>query len=166
MVKRIPLVGKRGEGLFMLVDEQDHEALSAYRWHLHSQGYAAASAGYGTLLLAHKLILNTGPGQKIDHWDGDKLNNTTKNLRVATHAQNLSNRGPHKHRAGKPCTSRYKGVWWNPRRGLWMAEITSEGKRTKLGAFAEEEAAARAYDLAARELHGEFARPNFREVTA
>jgi hypothetical protein len=45
---------------------------------------------------------------------------------------------------------------------LWSAYIDVDDKRTFLGYFEDPEDAARAYDQAAIEYHGEFAHPNFR----
>ena len=56
--------------------------------------------------------------------------------------------------AGQP-SSRYVGVRWMQTRRRWAAEISHEGRRQHLGTFAEEEAAARAFDDAARRLRGD-----------
>lgn len=53
----------------------------------------------------------------------------------------------------------YKGVWVSGRK--WTAIITFNKKRRYLGSFSTPELAAKAYDDAARELHGQFARVNF-----
>jgi hypothetical protein len=44
---------------------------------------------------------------------------------------------------------------------MWHAQITKKGKRYQLGFFDKEEEAALAYDAAATELHGDYARLNF-----
>ncbi len=53
-------------------------------------------------------IMNAPDGVLVDHWDNDGLNNRKRNLREATHAQNIRNRAPHR-------TNRaiFKGVHWN-----------------------------------------------------
>lgn len=43
----------------------------------------------------------------------------------------------------------------------WRTRISLNGKRICIGDYGTAEEAARAYDRAARELHGEFARLNF-----
>jgi hypothetical protein len=59
-------------------------------------------------------------------------------------------------------TSSYRGVGcWNKQAGRWFAQITHEGRQQRLGSFADEADAARAYDARARQLHGAAARLNF-----
>ena len=58
-------------------------------------------------------------------------------------------------------SSQYRGVVWSRARECWLAAIQSELRQHELGAFADEEKAARAYDRAARRLHGAKAVLNF-----
>ncbi len=58
-------------------------------------------------------------------------------------------------------TSRYKGVYWERKRLKWRAHIYKDSCRIHLGYFDNEEDAACAYDQAARELFGDFAKYNF-----
>jgi len=91
-----------------------------------------------------------------DHANGNGLDNRRENLRPADATTNAWNR-PRK----SDNTSGYKGVSWDRKNGNWRAYITANGSRRHLGRFATAELAAAAYDVAAREIHGQFARLNF-----
>jgi HNH endonuclease/AP2 domain-containing protein len=109
--------------------------------------------------LAHRLawLIMTGewPPAGIDHIDGNSLNNRWANLRAATPSENLRNRGK-----TRKNTSGYKGVSWSTSNNGWVAQITHHYKTRNLGTFQTPEEAAAAYDEAATQLHGEFARRN------
>jgi hypothetical protein len=111
--------------------------------------------GVDSLVRLHHYILDAVEGVPVDHKDGNGLDNRRSNLRLATHSQNGCNR-----RAPKNNRSGYKGVSFESARGQWKAKICSGGKQRHLGLFPTAEDAARAYDSAAIELHGEFAHLN------
>ena len=98
-------------------------------------------------------------GIDVDHIDGNRLNNDIFNLRLATRSQNLQNRT--KHVIGNSSHSVYKGVSKATGKRGWRAAIYPNGKTKWLGIFTTEIEAALAYDEAARELYGEFAKTNF-----
>jgi hypothetical protein len=103
----------------------------------------------------HRVITGAAPGQHVDHADGDGLNNRRLNLRPCTPTQNQASG---RHRIG---ASGLRGVRWSERKGRWVACISVRGESKFLGQRRSAEEAARLYDAAARELHGEFARPNY-----
>ena len=74
------------------------------------------------MLYMHHVV--TGCYGQVDHID-DSLNNQFHNLRPATYQENGWNKGKPKRAAGKPCTSRFKGVSYRPFRGRtrWVAMI-------------------------------------------
>jgi hypothetical protein len=153
-----------GHGFVALVDAADAGAVSPFRW--HSQLAATGRVRYarrtlrapdGRWLKRYMHTYLTGWGY-VDHINGDGLDNRRANLREVTNAQNHFNRA--KSRIG---SSQYKGVCWHRARRRWRADIMRDGRSRTLGYFDDEEAAARAYDAAARELFGEYARPNFPE---
>jgi hypothetical protein len=112
---------------------------------------------------AHRVVfaLHTGtwPLNEIDHVNGDTSYNRPENLREATRSQNTANR---RSRQFQSRTSGMKGVYWASHANMWRVECRQrDGERWHVGYFRNETDAARAYDRAAREMHGEFARLNF-----
>ena len=157
MTKQIPLSGQKGEGKFALVDDEDFDAVSVHTWNLF-HGYAVTFGGNSkqSKLRLHRLITGDPPsGLVVDHIDGNGLNNQKANLRFITHAQNTQNKSSH-----RDSTSRFKGVSWHSRRNFWVAQIQFNKIRYHLGYFTSELDAARAYNAAAIQYHGEYARLN------
>jgi len=95
--------------------------------------------------------------EHIDHINGDGLDNRRDNLRICTRTENVRCQ----RKRTKPTSSRFKGVTWHKNHRYWQAAIRKNGERTYLGWFKGEEEAARAYDKAAKRLHGDFASLNF-----
>lgn len=126
-----------------------------------SEGYRAIMFR-GRHYLAHRLawlfVYGVWPPGDLDHKDRDKANNRIDNLRLATQGQNKANSGPY-----RTNTSGFKGVSFNKQRGRWEAQIQLGGRNKNIGYFNSPEAAARAYDAAAREHFDEFAGLNFKE---
>jgi hypothetical protein len=102
----------------------------------------------------HRLFAGA-PGMDVDHINGNGLDNRRCNLRPATRSQNNMNR------AKRRGVSKFKGV--SPKRGKWRAYLKTGKKQHNLGVFESEYDAARAYDVKAKEMFGEFARVNFPE---
>jgi hypothetical protein len=147
-------------GLFALVDDDDFERVSQYRWSLlpvkdRRTFYAMCKEGAGRGLYMHRFIVGAPPELHVDHIDGLGLNNVRENLRLCPPHKN-----PWNQRLRLTNKSGFKGVSWNTRIGRWVAQIGANGKRYPLGCFDLPEDAARAYDDKAIELFGEFARTN------
>lgn len=157
---KVPLT----QGLFAVVSECDAERVLSRTWHAITgagkPSYAGSSTGVrGTAPhLLHRFIMEPPKGLVVDHINGDGLDNRRENLRFASHRQNIRNQ---RVQATGRKTSRFKGVSADPGRTMpWRAEIKQNGVRLKLGGFATEEGAAKAYDAAAKVLHGRFAKTN------
>lgn len=163
-IRFIPL----SRGLFAKVSVCDYERLDQWKWfaswnphtqsfyaHRHSaviEGKNRAKIGMARLILD----LDFGDKRQAEHENHDTLDNTRKNLRIATTSQNQGNRK-------KPCTntSGLKGASACWRRGKllgYMSQIKFQDKWMYLGIHSTPELAHEAYCTKALELHGEFAR--------
>ncbi len=166
-MKRIP-AGR----LFAVIDDEDFGAVSQYTWCLKDRSdkkehyvyrYIRIDTRKYDRQLLHDFLMNPPDGKRVDHKDGNGLNNRRKNLRIGTQQQNSFNQRPHTPRPNAP----YKGVRHN---GLvhgkyhlkkpWLARIRHNNELTTIGFFSTPERAARAYNRKARELFGEFANLN------
>lgn len=148
------------QGLDAIVDDADYEYLRQWRWSAsekrkgHGEFYAIrCDKETKRMVLMHRQIMAPNVGEHIDHINGNPLDNRRENLRVCTHSQNMMNKRKH-HRK----SSQYKGVYWHKGAGKWMASVGRENRY--LGLFTSEKDAAAAYDKAAAERYGEFARLN------
>jgi len=145
------------QGQHAIVDDNDYDRINRFKWKLVKDGkrsYAYREMGV-TVIGMHQEVLGALLGRLIDHQDGNGLNNTRSNLRYATQSQNQANRTRGK---SSKSSSRFKGVSLLPAR--WIARIKVNGKAIHLGTFTTEDAAARAYDAAAKLHFREFATLN------
>ncbi len=162
-MKTIPL----NKGYMALVDDDDYERVSAFKWTAivikdksRSRVYGMRSTKWnpetrrnGQYIYLHRFIMEAPSGIMVDHKDSDGLNCQRYNMRLATNSQNNANGRRPAGRAG------YRGVTFSY--GKPVAQIRFQGKHINLGVFLSPEDAARAYDVAALQRFGEFARLNF-----
>jgi hypothetical protein len=92
------------------------------------------------------------PKMTVDHIDGNKLNNKIENLRLATYAQNLSNKISYNNKSGA------KGVLWNPKNQNWRVRINYQRKAYEIGSFTEFDDAVIACKTARNQIHQDFAK--------
>ncbi len=117
--------------------------------------YVVVGIGKETFL-AHRLIWKMVTGDDaeiIDHSDCNGKNNRWENLREASQAENLRNRG-----APKNNSSGVKGVSFCSATKLWRASITTNYRCVNLGRFPTIEEAAEVRRAASEKMHGEFSR--------
>jgi len=113
------------------------------RWNTRFAGKPAFSVpctnGYmkggfhGKTLLAHRVAWAVHYGKwpdQVDHINGDKTDNRLCNLREVTASENLRNC-----KKAKDNTSGHIGVYWEPLRRKWRADITTNRKTKCLGRF-------------------------------
>jgi len=160
-------------GKWAKFDAEDYDAIYSYQWRWNKSrmesGYAIACVSLGRVgakwgvrrerksVTMHGLISKLmGFVGEPDHINGDGLDNRRHNLRLATRTQQCQNR------KAVTGSSKYKGV--RLLGGKWQVRIKASGVSICLGSFLEECDAAQAYNFAALEHFGEFAR--FNEVAA
>ena len=82
----------------------------------------------------HRFILGLSNGNnvEVDHKDHDGTNNTKKNLRVGSRAQNAMNMSKF-----NITESGHHGVSWNKEINRWMVEIWENKNRRYLGSFSD-----------------------------
>lgn len=152
------------QGLYAKVDADAPEEIWGVNWTAHKKGnkiyafrtFKTSGAKNKTHLVLHHAVLGVPAGRgEVDHENGDTMDNRRDNLRFCKHSQNGKNLKKWK----TPTSSSYKGVSLRSD-GSWRAYITLDARQKHLGTFDCEVSAARAYNIAAKELFGEFARLN------
>lgn len=151
-MKRIPLSGGKA---YALVDDEDYEFLSQFKWSLTAKGYAMAA------VRMHRLVMRAPDGVEVDHMCGNRLDNQKIQLRLCTPEQNSQNK-----KARLFTKSGYKGVHSQTRAPhRFQAKICYKRKPYQLGTFKNPHMAALMYDFWATEMYGEFAMTNFKVIS-
>lgn len=159
-MREIPLT----RGYVAIVDDEDYATLARHKWYAHPDNFGNVYAkrmtprngGSRQQIRMHRAVAGAGVGQRVDHINGNTLDNRRANLRPATNAENCRNR-----KMNRNNTSGYKGVSWDNSSNKWRAQIRYEYRIVLIGFYADPIEAARAYDRKAVELFGDFARLNF-----
>lgn len=152
-------------GYTTLVDDDVYDSMHIFKWHaavdrtnVYAERYDVVS---NCLIRLHHILLIPEDGCIVDHIDGNSLNNQRHNLRSATTQQNQMNK-----RKSTGTSSQYKGVTRRKDKRKCSAQIGFNYKLRHLGYFDNEQDAAIAYNKAATELFGVYARLNIvKEVT-
>lgn len=145
----------------VVMDAEDAHLLEGATLCITTRGYVQLHKKVTTGVYTHhtlsRLILNAPIGRAVDHVSGNQLDNRKVNLRLCSLSENARNR-----RMERDSTSHFKGVRYANRTGKkrWNARIFHNGARKCLGYYATPQEAGAAYNAAAQELYGEFARIN------
>lgn len=142
-------------GGFTVLDNEDFERFKHKKWQHTAEGYVYRNED-GTALYLHRAIMNAPPKMDVHHENGVTYDNQKRNLRICARSAHNGNQ----HVYTFPKTSRFKGVSFDASRGKWSADIGGGKTRLRLGRFATEEEAARAYNAKAPSLFGQLARLN------
>jgi hypothetical protein len=155
------------QGKVAIVDAADYEWLSQWKWYakLNCGHWYACRKGYDDKgkrydIFMHRVILDAPKGMLADHINGDGLDNSRSNLRLATSTENNHNR-----RTSRNNRSGFKGVWWSTTYQKWGVSVSFGGKQRNIGYFDDLIKAAFARDVLEVKHHGEFAKLNFPEVS-
>lgn len=148
-VAYIPLT----KGKVAIVDHEDWALLSQYKWRVSTakrkdgsvRTYYAITRVDGRHTYMHRLLMKPPDGLVVDHRDGNGLNNTKDNLRIATRGENNSN----KHTK--------LGVSWGKRDKKWKVQIKKNGKCVVYLQISNKQVALRTYVFYAQKYHGEYA---------
>ena len=117
-MKKVPLTGKKGKGEYAIIDDEDYEKISRYRWY-YCDGYAVSDFG----VRMHRFIMNPPQDLVIDHMNHDRLDNRRSNLKICTQFENSQNRTRAK--------ATYGNVYSNKDVTKWYACNMIDGKRVR-----------------------------------
>ncbi len=130
------------QGKVVLVDDEDYELVSQYKWFAQFDGYnwyavrqAPRKNGKQIPIRMHNAIMKPLIGYEIDHINHNGLDNRRENLKLCSHAENCRNW------AVSRGISTYIGVSWCNTNKKWKARINVDGKRVSLGYHSSEEEA-------------------------
>lgn len=121
---------------------------------LSANGYKTVHLG-GKIYMAHRIVYMMQHGKlpdRLDHIDGNKLNNRIENLRPATRSQNAFNTKP-------PSTNKTgsKNVYYSKGNKAYRVMLVIDGQKKHIGYFKDLELADLVAVEARSKYHGKYA---------
>lgn len=154
---------KLTQGRFSLIDDEDFEKVSKYKWNVSFNKRNNSFRPSTTIILNNKkytlllsrFIMNCPKGMVVDHINHNTLDNRRCNLRICTFKENIYNL-----KLRKSSKYGYKGISFKKNR--WIVQLKKDKKYIYGGSFKDKIEAAKTYDEKAKELFGKYANLNFR----
>lgn len=132
-----------------IVDNEDYEYVKDVKWSLNGTRphlYVCGLVNGKIQRLTRFLFEEVLPDEKIDHINGDTLDNRRHNLRVCSHSENLRNQRRNNN----------KGISYSKKTKTYRVRITVDGVTLCVGNYDKEEEATKAYTYASKFFHKEF----------
>ena len=159
----IPIHNKLKEHVkSVIVDDDEWHRIMRHTCCVNKCDYVSIRQSKSITML-HRYLMNPPADMIVDHINGNKLDNRKENLRIVTPKQSSYNKGKYN---TANATSMYKGVskvTKHRKKGdviSYTCQVGKDGKTHRLGSFSNELDAARAYNVKAKELFGDFANLN------
>ena len=147
-------IGTLPNGANFMIDSEDIERVSQYRWYFSKDsGYIVSTGVEETQTFLHRFVLKLKHTDSVivDHINRQKTDCRKENLRIVTVAQNTLNKT-----LRKSSKTGYMGVGFDKTSGMYTAKIQIGHKGLLLGKSATPEECAQMYNIASKLLFGEF----------
>jgi hypothetical protein len=147
------------QGQIALVDDEDYEYLSQWKWFAHWSDYTQSYYAHRMdgkfpnrkVVIMARELMRTPKGMKCDHINHDTLDNQKENLRNVTDTQNNMNSRTYKNnKLGE------KNICMLPD-GRYKLQIYKNNKRVVCKEFSDLVSAISERDEQLKKFHGEFA---------
>lgn len=144
-------------GNFCVINIEDIPLINFTYWYRDKQGYFRSETtkqNKTAVTMMHRVLLGLSQNdeRKGDHKNRKRFDNTRKNLRICTQAENVRNKSLYKNN-----NSGFPGVGWLERLHKYQVNIRINNKQIYIGVYANKEEAIKARLEAEAKYFGEFA---------